>query len=318
LTPFERNANILLVWDEESVRAFVGSLDAYYEANGRQSVWSRVRKLARSGMLMALIGLAGIELDLLLMDEPTLVKKLQEFHDGKTRPLQLEEAILKVSQAGKSFSPKIHSNYLGSFHLITTSEYPDVWTAMDKKAQLDMLLSGFSIDFRESCKETLASKTHATFWAGLALISIEAAAFTTQIDLEKRKANRESLKKPPSINPKKLPPTDDEDVQRANLLRNGQPNCSNCHADGRPNMGHELRNCKSECAHASCRDAVPHLARTCKEWTPKTPRKANLLVQKPPWIHEDEPDIKVNSVTMSHYNPLGIIDESEMADLDED
>ena len=83
-------------------------------------------------------------------------------------------------------------------------------------------------------------------------------------------------------------------------------------------MGHELRNCKSECAHAACRDTTPHLARTCKEWTPKTPKKANLLVQKPPWIHEDEPDIKVNSVTMSHYNPLGIIDESEMADLDED
>lgn len=288
--PHERNVKRLDIWDENSVREFNGSHDEYYSHNGRQDIWSRMGKYGRSGFIMAMAGLLGTPFDPSAYTEVQLLKLIEEFFSGKSRPLQLQNAVAKIAQPGKIFNPKAHSNYLGIFHSITTSEFPDVWNAMEKKAQLDLLMSGFSTEFKDTCKETLQAKVHGDYWAGIALIAIEEIDFTTRIDLDARQAKREAAKHPTLI-PPKVP----ADQIQVNLARNLHP-CANC-GPGRGNS-HEIAYCKYICQHPShtSDQSEPHLAANgcgktlCKAWisTPSKPKQAMMLTVDDASDEEDD------------------------------
>ena len=281
MNDMEKTALLLEDFHEETVRAWITYNISYYLRFGRKSKMSRVSPLAISSIEYLLSARLKRKVKLSDYPEPEQVAIIEAYFSGVSRPDQLKTAIKKIAQPALSpLTAQIHSIYSGKFNLLT-EEYSDVWEKMSKDAQLSLLISGFPNDLKALCKDTLKEMSHDTYWDGLGIIAEQASTELQRLRGNELKAERDNQALPSEV---KSPP----DMQKANLLRNGKQNCTNCTADGRMTTGHELPHCKYECAHRSCRSKEPHLGRFCREWT-SPPMTANLAITpRLAYIHEDE------------------------------
>ena len=306
---------------------------------GRQSTLSRILPGATARLNMKLSARFKRKVNVLAeYTETQILELLPTIYLDNLTFDKLKEEVSKIRMTCKEFSMPAFDSLSGKFFTLTELTYLSVWQKTPLKAQSKLFVSALAPPHLcLSVTDKLEQETYANFYEAFSIISNAAAAEVDRLlNNQLAKASipdKSSLPPPKSLDSSKAPSADADsylsDPIRANLIKSGEEPCPNCQLFGidKRFIKHTLMDCRMACA---CGTDPAHVAVSkgviqCNYWKP--PKK----VKKVEIIHEEDMEDdettaqrvhanrtqQVNSVTMSHYNPLGIINESEMADLDD-
>jgi len=337
--PHERNPPLCNEYTERDWKIFEKASKEYYEIQGgRQCVMARMLPGSIACINWILESKYGRPFDFL--KEMTEEQQLEFIYSHFRASLsfdKLSDDVTSIRMTCKEFSQVALDSFGGKFHTLMNVTYKEVWQKTKLKTQTSLFVNAISPPhLSHSIALKLEQENFTNIHEAFALIQIAAKNEVERL-LGNDKAkllvpdkaslslpDKTSLPKPKVCDEDKTPVID----IRANFVKSGEEPCASCILFGtnKSSIRHPTKACRFACA---CGEEPQHFAAAKGEiicHNLKSPKKGKHVSI----IHEEEEDYdnpeprilanrthQVNSVTMSHYNPLGIIDESEMADLDD-